>query len=418
GCSLPNKDQSKRSLLIDVALGIGIGFLGLLLGIVLLCWMLKQRQISELKRVNFQQNGGILLREQLSKRQGYREEVKVFTVEELEKATNNYHESRILGQGGQGTVYKGILADNRIVAIKKSTIGDPSQVEQFINEIMVLYQINHRNVVKLLGCCLETQVPLLVYEYITNGTLFHHLHDDDAAFDLPWETRLRIATETAEALSYLHSAVSIPIIHRDIKLANILLDNNYNAKVSDFGASRLIPSDEAQITTIVQGTFGYLDPEYMHTSLLTEKSDVYSFGVVLMELLTGQKVVCFKRSEEKRVLAMYFISLMKEDNLLDILDPRVLTDKNVEQLKEVAALASRCVRMKGEERPTMKEVAHELAGLQATPKHPWSKSKLQGEESEYLLGDMCSTYTDGATSSSMGYDSINNKITFELEGAR
>ncbi|MFQ6669657.1 hypothetical protein Gotur_034820 [Gossypium turneri] len=418
GCSLPNKDQSKRSLLIDVALGIGIGFLGLLLGIVLLCWMFKQRQISELKRVNFQQNGGILLREQLSKRQGYREEVKVFTVEELEKATNNYHESRILGQGGQGTVYKGILADNRIVAIKKSTIGDPSQVEQFINEIMVLYQINHRNVVKLLGCCLETQVPLLVYEYITNGTLFHHLHDDDAAFDLPWETRLRIATETAEALSYLHSAVSIPIIHRDIKLANILLDNNYNAKVSDFGASRLIPSDEAQITTIVQGTFGYLDPEYMHTSLLTEKSDVYSFGVVLMELLTGQKVVCFKRSEEKRVLAMYFISLMKEDNLLDILDPRVLTDKNVEQLKEVAALASRCVRMKGEERPTMKEVAHELAGLQAMPKHPWSKSKLQGEESEYLLGDMCSTYTDGATSSSMGYDSINNKITFELEGAR
>ncbi|MBA0555774.1 hypothetical protein Golob_025930, partial [Gossypium lobatum] len=165
-------------------------------------------------------------------------------------------------------------------------------------------------------------VPLLVYEYITNGTLFHHLHDDDAALDLPWETRLRIATETAEALSYLHSAVSIPIIHRDIKLANILLDNNYNAKVSDFGASRLIPSDEAQITTIVQGTFGYLDPEYMHTSLLTEK----------------------------RVLAMYFVSLMKEDNLLDILDPRVLTDKNVEQLKEVAALASRCVRMKGEER--------------------------------------------------------------------
>ncbi|MFQ6669672.1 hypothetical protein Gotur_034822 [Gossypium turneri] len=420
GCSLPNRDKSKRSPLIDIALGSSIGFLGLLLGIVSLCWMLRQRQISKLKDAYFLQNGGILLREELSKRQGYREDVKVFTAEELEKATNNYHESRILGQGGQGTVYKGILADNRIVAIKKSIIGDPSQVEQFINEIMVLYQINHKNVVKLLGCCLETQVPLLVYEYITNGTVFHHLHNDNAASHLPWETRLRIATETAEALSYLHSAASIPIIHRDIKLANILLDENHTAKVSDFGASRLIPSDQAQITTIVQGTFGYLDPEYMLTSLLTEKSDVYSFGVVLMEMLTGQKVVCFKRSEESRVLAMYFVSLMKENHLLDVLDHRVLNDENVEQLKEVATLACRCVRVKGEERPTMKEVAHELAGLQAMPKHPWSKSNLAGEESEYLLGKFPSTYDDGVTSSSMGmgYDSINNKITFELEGAR
>ncbi|GMI78368.1 wall-associated kinase 2 [Hibiscus trionum] len=421
GCSLPNKDQSKRFPLIDVALGTIIGLLGLLLGIVLLYWMLWRKQVLKLREEYFQQNGGILLREQLSRRQGYREDVKVFAAEELEKATNNYHESRILGQGGQGTVYKGILGDNRVVAIKKSIIGDPSQVEQFINEIMVLYQINHRNVVKLLGCCLETQVPLLVYEYITNGTLFHHLHndgDDNDAPSLPWEARLRIATETAEALSYLHSAASVPVIHRDIKLANILLDDNYIAKVSDFGASRLIPSDEAQITTMVQGTFGYLDPEYMVTSLLTEKSDVYSFGVVLIELLTGQKVVCFKRSEEQRVLAMYFVSSMKEDRLLEVLDPRVLNDENVEQLKEVAGLARRCVRVKGEDRPTMKEVAHELAGLQAMPKHPWSESKLMGEEAEYLLGDLNSTYYDGATSSSMGYDSINNKITFELDRAR
>ncbi|KAH1096799.1 hypothetical protein J1N35_013720 [Gossypium stocksii] len=355
GCSLPNKDKSKRSPLIDIALGTSIGFLGLLLGIVSLCWMLRQRQISKLKDAYFLQNGGILLLEELSKRQGYREDVKVFTAEEHEKATNIFHESRILGQGGQGTVYKGILADNRIVAV----------------------------------------------EFFT-------------------QTHLRIATETAEALSYLHSAASIPIIHLDIKLANILLDENHTAKVFDFGASRLIPSDQAQITIIVQGTFGCLDPEYMLTSLLIEKSNVYSFRVVLIEMLTGKKVVCFKRSEESRVLAMYFVSWMKENRLLDILDPRVLNDENVEQLKEVATLACRCVRVKGEERPTMKEVTHELAGLQAIPKHPWSKINLAGEESEYLLGKFPSTYDDGVTSSSMGigYDSINNKITFELKGAR
>ncbi|XVF39212.1 hypothetical protein PTKIN_Ptkin01aG0017300 [Pterospermum kingtungense] len=382
--------------------------------------MLKQRQMYKLRKTYFQKNGGNLLREQLSKRQGCGEIVQIFSAEELEKATNNYHESKILGQGGQGTVYKGILADNRMVAIKKSRIGDQSQVEPFINEIMVLCQINHRHVVKLLGCCLETEVPLLVYEYVTNGTLFDHMYNVDATYVLPWETRLRIATETAEALSYLHSAASVPIIHRDIKLANILLDDHYTAKVSDFGASRLIPSDQAQITTIVQGTFGYLDPEYMLTSLLTKKSDVYSFGVLLIELLTGQKVVSFERSEEKRVLAMYFISLMNEDRLQEILDPRVLKNGNADQqLKEVAALAWRCVKVKGEERPTMKEVARELAGLQAMTTHPWRKTNLLGEESEYLLGELCVTYGDGGTSSSMGYDSINsNRIPFELEGAR
>ncbi|XVF39218.1 hypothetical protein PTKIN_Ptkin01aG0017900 [Pterospermum kingtungense] len=235
-----------------------------------------------------------------------------------------------------------------------------------------------------LGCCLETEVPMLVYEFVTNGTLFDLIHNVAAGSVLPWETRLRIATETAAALSYLHSAASVPIIHRDIKLANILLDENYTAKIADFEASRFIPYDEAEIATVVQGTFGYLDPEYMRTSLLTEKSDVYSFGVVLIELLTGQKAVSFERSEEKRVLAMHFISLMKEDRLQEILDLRMLKDENVyHKLKEVAALARRCVRVKGEERPTMKEVAHELASLQAMTRHPLSTSNLEGEEPEW-----------------------------------
>ncbi|XP_022753531.1 putative wall-associated receptor kinase-like 16 [Durio zibethinus] len=419
GCTYKVKPQNEKFPITQIAIGISIGIFALFLFISWSFLVLRQRKILKLREKYFKQNGGILLREQLSNREGYGENVRIFAADELEKATNNYHESRILGQGGQGTVYKGILPGNRMVAIKKSRIGDQSQVEQFVNEIIVLCQINHRNVVKLLGCCLETPVPMLVYEYVTNGSLFDHMHNVAGASFLPWETRLRIATETAEALSYLHSAACVPIIHRDIKLANILLDDHYTAKVSDFGASRLIPSDKAQITTIVQGTFGYLDPEYMHTSLLTEKSDVYSFGVVLIELLTGQKVVCFERSEEKRVLALYFVSSMKEDRLLEILDPRVLNDVNVEQLKEVAALARQCVGVKGEERPTMKEVAHELAGLQAMEKYHWGKRNLQAEEAEYLLGELSNTCGDYATtSSSMGYDSINNQIAFELDGAR
>ncbi|MBA0761696.1 hypothetical protein Gotri_024308, partial [Gossypium trilobum] len=303
--------------------------------------------------------------EQLSKHEEYGEIAKIFTLEELKKATNNYHESRILGRGGQGTVYKGLLPDGRSVAIKKSLIGNQSQVQPFINEVIVLSQINHRNVVKLLGCCLETQVPLLVYEYVRNGTLFDYLHNATHTSIISWEARLKIAIEAAEALSYLHSAASPPIIHRDVKLTNILLDENYNAKVSDFGASRLIPSNKEQVTTLVQGTLGYLDPEYFHSSQLTEKSDVYSFGVVLIELLTGLKAVSFERPEHERNLSLYFVSVMKEERLLDIVDGRVLNDKNIKQLKEVATLARRCVRLKGKERPTMKEVVSELQGLRA-----------------------------------------------------
>ncbi|XVF37023.1 hypothetical protein REPUB_Repub19eG0109800 [Reevesia pubescens] len=202
-------------------------------------------------------------------------------------------------------------------------------------------------------------------------------------------------------------------------MANILLDEHSTEKVSNFEALRLIPFDWAQITTIVQGTFGYLDPEYMHTSLLTEKSDVYSFGVMLIELLTWQKVICFERSKEKRVLAVYFVSLMKENRFLEILDPRMLNaDVNVEQLKEVASLARQCVRVRGEERPTMKEIAHELAGLQAMERYHWNRSNLKAEEAEYLLGELSNTYGDYATSSSMGYDSIKNQVAFELDGAR
>ncbi|XP_028064405.1 wall-associated receptor kinase 5-like [Camellia sinensis] len=353
-------------------------------------WIFKKRKLIILKEKFFSQNGGLMLKQQLSRLERSTQElIKMFNSEELKRATNNYDESRIVGQGGFGTVYKGILPENKIVAIKKSQMVGENQIEQFINEVVVLSQINHRNVVKLLGYCFETQVPLLVYEFITNGTLFEYINNQSKASNISLENRLQIAAETAGVLSYLHSAASIPIIHRDVKATNILLDDNYIAKVSDFGASRFIPLDQNQLATVVQGTLGYLDPEYMLTSQFTEKSDVYSFGVVLVELITGKKASPFDRPEEDRCLAMYFISCMNNDCLNQIIDEHMVIEGNTEELKEVANLAKRCLRVKGEKRPSMKEVAMELQGL---IRKKTSRNDLNPAKIKYLLGKASTGY--------------------------
>lgn len=339
---------------------------------------LKKRKLIKLREKFFQQNGGILLKQQVSSNEGAMESTKIFTAMELERATNNYADERILGRGGYGTVYKGILPDNNIVAIKKSRVMDVSQIEQFINEVVILTQINHRNVVKLLGCCLEAEVPLLVYEFVAHGTLYEHINNTGAEW-LTWENRLRIACEAAGALSYLHSAASIPVIHRDVKSANILLDEFFTAKISDFGASRLISLDQTEVTTLVQGTLGYLDPEYFHSSQLTEKSDVYSFGVVLAELMTGKKPIDMDRSLETRNLTTYFVMSMKENKLFQVLEPRVVREGSLEQLQATAQLVKRCLNLNGEDRPTMKEVAMELEGLRKFNRHPWANQAADEE---------------------------------------
>ncbi|KFK23597.1 hypothetical protein AALP_AAs49775U000100, partial [Arabis alpina] len=220
--------------------------------------------------------------------------------------------------------------------------------------------------VKLIGCCLETEVPLLVYEYISNGNLFEHLHDEFDDYTMTtWEVRLRMAIDISGALSYLHSAASSPIYHRDIKTTNIMLDEKYRAKVSDFGTSRSITVDHTHLTTVVSGTVGYVDPEYFQSSQFTDKSDVYSFGVVLVELITGEKPISFVRFQENRTLATFFILAMKDNRLEDIIDKRIKDDCKPEQVMAAAQLARRCLNLNGKKRPSMREVSMELERIRS-----------------------------------------------------
>ncbi|XP_057435731.1 wall-associated receptor kinase-like 2 [Lotus japonicus] len=363
-CNESDGQKFPAKLVVPLGVGIGAGFLCLFVsGYKLYQYIQKKRKRIHTEKL-FRQNGGYLLQEKFSL-YGNGEKAKLFTAEELQRATDNYNRSRFLGQGGYGMVYKGMLPDGTIVAVKRSKEIERSQIDTFVNEVVILSQINHRNIVKLLGCCLETETPLLVYEFIPNGTLSQHIHmkNYESSSSLPWESRLRIACEVAGALAYMHFSASIPIFHRDIKPTNILLDSNFCAKVSDFGTSKSVPQDKTHLTTNVKGTFGYIDPEYFQSCQFTDKSDVYSFGVVLVELITGKRPISFFYEDEGQNLVGEFISLMKEDQLSQILDPVVVKEARIDDILSIASLARRCLRLNGKKRPTMKEVSAELEAL-------------------------------------------------------
>ncbi|KAK3222684.1 hypothetical protein Dsin_009709 [Dipteronia sinensis] len=293
----------------------------------------------------------------------------LFTYEELVKATNGFSTQNYLGEGGFGSVYKGYLPDGREVAIKQLKVGGGQGEREFKAEVEIIGRIHHRHLVSLVGYCISESRRLLIYDYVSNNTLHFHLHGEGRPV-LEWETRVKIAVGAARGIAYLHEDCHPRIIHRDIKSSNILLNDKFEAQVSDFGLAKLALDANTHITTRVMGTFGYMAPEYASSGKLTEKSDVYSFGVVLLELITGRKPVDVSQPAGDESLVEWARPLMShalENEEFECLVDRRL-DKNYadsEMFRMIEAAAA-CVRHSAAKRPRMGQVVRAFDTLAAS----------------------------------------------------
>ncbi|QHO36071.1 hypothetical protein HN51_029436 [Arachis hypogaea] len=353
------------SLAMKLGLGIGVSVI-IIIGVLLIIWSRKARCGVGLSPNTEPESCSVFFG------------IPVFSYKDLELATKYFDRSRVLGDGGFGTVYYGKLKDGREVAIKRLYENNYRRVEQFMNEVKILTRLRHANLVSLYGCTSRhSHELLLVYEFISNGTVASHLHGGSArpAF-LPWHIRMKVAIETATALAYLHAS---DIIHRDVKTNNILLDNSFCVKVADFGMSRLFPNDVTHVSTAPQGTPGYLDPEYHQFYQLTSKSDVYSFGVVLIELISSMPAIDMRRHKDEISLANLATNKISKGAIAELVDPSLgfESDSDVRRgVNLVAELAFQCLQRDRDLRPSMDAVLEAL----------W-KTESKKEEAEVSHGD-------------------------------
>ncbi|KAG0494758.1 hypothetical protein HPP92_005752 [Vanilla planifolia] len=285
-----------------------------------------------------------------------------YTIEELEMATGGFSERNVIGEGGYGVVYRGVLPDFSVVAVK-NLLNKKSQAEkEFKVEVEAIGRVRHKNLVGLLGYCAEGPRRMLVYEYMDNGNLEQWLHGDVGPFSpLTWEIRMKIAIDTAKGLAYLHEGLEPKVVHRDIKSSNILLDKQWNAKVSDFGLAKVLGPGSNFVTTRVMGTFGYVAPEYASTGLLNESSDIYSFGVLLMEIISGRNPVDYRRPSGEVNLVEWFRGWLSKQ-VEDVLDPSIQVLPSPRTLKRALLVCLRCIDSDAQKRPKMGQIAHMLEG--------------------------------------------------------
>ncbi|GLT85272.1 hypothetical protein SLE2022_034660 [Rubroshorea leprosula] len=281
----------------------------------------------------------------------------------LEKATSKFHDSNVLGVGGFGRVYKARLEDGSCVAVKKLDCSTQDAGKEFENEVDLLSKFHHPNIISLVGYSIESETGFIVYELMNNGSLETQLHGPSNGSELSWYRRMKIALDTAKGLEYLHEHCNPVVIHRDLKSSNILLDSNFNAKLSDFGLA-VIDGAQNKNDLKLSGTVGYVAPEYLLVGKLTDKSDVYAFGVVLLELLFGRKAVEKEAPAQCQTLVTWAMPKLTDRSLLpEILDPVIKNTMDLKHLFQVAAVALLCVQPEPSYRPLITDVMHSLTPL-------------------------------------------------------
>ncbi|KAF3620323.1 Serine/threonine-protein kinase PBS1 [Capsicum annuum] len=310
----------------------------------------------------------------------------IFSYLELKIATQNFNNDRLLGEGGFGRVYKGnIESKNLDVAVKQLDRNGFQGTREFLVEVLILSLLHHPNLVNLVGYCSDGDQRILVYEYLPNGSLEDHLLEfgpDKKPLD--WSTRMKIAEGAARGLEYLHDKASPPVIYRDFKASNILLDENFNPKLSDFGLAKLGPTgDKSHVSTRVMGTYGYCAPEYASTGKLTSKSDVYSFGVVFLEMITGRRVIDTSKPSEEQNLVLWAQPLFKnKKNFHLMVDPLLEGNYPRKGLYQALAIAAMCLQNEASVRPLIGDVVSALTFLAGNRKKDKDRDEDEDEAAE------------------------------------
>ncbi|KAL5164337.1 putative LRR receptor-like serine/threonine-protein kinase [Glycine soja] len=392
----PYQDEIGRSSKSGISTG---ALVGIVIGAIAFAVTLSAIVTILILRIRLRDYHAVSRRRHASKISIKIDGVRAFSYGELSSATNNFSTSAQVGQGGYGKVYKGVLSDGTIVAIKRAQEGSLQGEKEFLTEISLLSRLHHRNLVSLIGYCDEEGEQMLVYEFMSNGTLRDHL-SVTAKDPLTFAMRLKMALGAAKGLLYLHSEADPPIFHRDVKASNILLDSKFSAKVADFGLSRLAPVPDMEgvvpghVSTVVKGTPGYLDPEYFLTRKLTDKSDVYSLGVVFLELLTGMHPISHGKNIVREVNVAY-----QSGVIFSIIDGRMGSYPS-EHVEKFLTLAMKCCEDEPEARPRMAEVVRELENIWSTM--PESDTK----RAEFMSSDSGKADSHSTPSSSSASASI------------
>lgn len=286
-----------------------------------------------------------------------------FRLRQIKAATNNFDPANKIGEGGFGPVYKGVLSDGAVIAVKQLSSKSKQGNREFVNEIGMISALQHPNLVKLYGCCIEGNQLLVIYEYMENNCLARALFGrDDQRLDLDWVTRKKICVGIAKGLAYLHEESRLKIVHRDIKCTNVLLDKDLNAKISDFGLAKLDEEENTHISTRIAGTVGYMAPEYAMRGYLTDKADVYSFGVVILEIVSGKSNTNYRPKEEFVYLLDWAYVLQEQGNLLELVDPRLGSNYSKKEAMRMINLSLVCTNPSPTLRPSMSSVVSMLEG--------------------------------------------------------